>query len=659
MSAYIRKKAKSKYGNCTRLERTSQKQSSDTHKIPYYRVKRRREVELAAAMLPDLPVFDCRPCVGGTSLPRSGRVAWCVQSAVLARTCTHRVELRRYQEFLLMMNFPRLCNSFIDDHLPDVRAHSCPLMPTRILPRKRKESDLRFRGIPHSPNLGILFPRQFFASQKRSSAATHPKSKRFVFPGMNSLFSIPSDQPPTCSYITRTAVCPLASKVSGVASKFYTGLNSVFLRSLGRGWWFLVEGGKRGRRNCSWGRSEQLRPSRGNFARQQLSFPWEGGVGLVDILARGCSGKVRVGAGSCRIVAVQLAGEKRGTDKGDAATLIKCVIAAMRKTLCWRAVFSSYCMKPPDFQRHLDGVALECKGRGNGSTRENPPASGIAQPDSRTVLVPEEIWNGDRSVCQNLESLRGRGAQVGSALEEAAWPRTSIYFPRLSALPNPPSPPLTFPLQLLPPCTSHGGGVGLPAGWLAEPGQSGRWALREVINMRAQRRIVQSESSEPRGNSCSALSQGPKSSSRTKLLVHMKGTVTITKGTRVWLVLVRASPQSEIDSLARASSRRLPSSLSPPVLKHAAVERACREHHTQTVHESFTTLTEAHRAFYSYTHINKEGGIGALFQGLNSVDSRARRPVPAPLGSREEDEAHIEEVLLLPQTDGIVVPRTL
>ncbi|KAJ8894159.1 hypothetical protein PR048_006769 [Dryococelus australis] len=52
--------------------------------------------ETFGAMLPDLPVFDCHPCVGGTSLPRSGRVAWCVRSAVLARTCKHRVELRRY-----------------------------------------------------------------------------------------------------------------------------------------------------------------------------------------------------------------------------------------------------------------------------------------------------------------------------------------------------------------------------------------------------------------------------------------------------------------------------------------------------------------------------------------------------------------------------------
>ncbi|KAJ8897537.1 hypothetical protein PR048_002884 [Dryococelus australis] len=43
MSAILVKKAKSKYRNRIRLERTSQKQSSDTHKTPYDRVKRCRE----------------------------------------------------------------------------------------------------------------------------------------------------------------------------------------------------------------------------------------------------------------------------------------------------------------------------------------------------------------------------------------------------------------------------------------------------------------------------------------------------------------------------------------------------------------------------------------------------------------------------------------
>ncbi|KAJ8883723.1 hypothetical protein PR048_015577 [Dryococelus australis] len=43
MSAYTRQKANSKYRNCIRLERSSQKQSSDTHKTPYDRVKRCRE----------------------------------------------------------------------------------------------------------------------------------------------------------------------------------------------------------------------------------------------------------------------------------------------------------------------------------------------------------------------------------------------------------------------------------------------------------------------------------------------------------------------------------------------------------------------------------------------------------------------------------------
>ncbi|KAJ8880356.1 hypothetical protein PR048_016825 [Dryococelus australis] len=43
MSAYTRQKVKSKYRNCIRLERASQKQSSDTHKTVYDRVKRCRE----------------------------------------------------------------------------------------------------------------------------------------------------------------------------------------------------------------------------------------------------------------------------------------------------------------------------------------------------------------------------------------------------------------------------------------------------------------------------------------------------------------------------------------------------------------------------------------------------------------------------------------
>ncbi|KAJ8880329.1 hypothetical protein PR048_016796 [Dryococelus australis] len=43
MSAYTRQKGKSKYTNRMRLERASPKQSSDTHKTPYDRVKRCRE----------------------------------------------------------------------------------------------------------------------------------------------------------------------------------------------------------------------------------------------------------------------------------------------------------------------------------------------------------------------------------------------------------------------------------------------------------------------------------------------------------------------------------------------------------------------------------------------------------------------------------------
>ncbi|KAJ8891444.1 hypothetical protein PR048_003972 [Dryococelus australis] len=44
MYAYTRQKAKSKYRNRIRLERASQKQSSDTYKTPYVPVKRCREL---------------------------------------------------------------------------------------------------------------------------------------------------------------------------------------------------------------------------------------------------------------------------------------------------------------------------------------------------------------------------------------------------------------------------------------------------------------------------------------------------------------------------------------------------------------------------------------------------------------------------------------
>ncbi|KAJ8869083.1 hypothetical protein PR048_030644 [Dryococelus australis] len=42
---------------------------------------------------------------------------------------------------------------------------------------------------------------------------------------------------------------------------------------------------------------------------------------------------------------------KRGSNKGDAVTCIKCAIAAKRKALDWRAVFSSHCVYLWDFQR--------------------------------------------------------------------------------------------------------------------------------------------------------------------------------------------------------------------------------------------------------------------------------------------------------------------
>ncbi|KAJ8875339.1 hypothetical protein PR048_023234 [Dryococelus australis] len=43
--------------------------------------------------------------------------------------------------------------------------------------------------------------------------------------------------------------------------------------------------------------------------------------------------------------------EKRGSDKGDTTTHIKCALAAKRKALYWRAVFSSHCVYLWNFQR--------------------------------------------------------------------------------------------------------------------------------------------------------------------------------------------------------------------------------------------------------------------------------------------------------------------
>ncbi|KAJ8872675.1 hypothetical protein PR048_026287 [Dryococelus australis] len=59
MSAYTRQKAKLKYRNRVRLKRTSEKQSSDTHKTPYDRVKRGRErkINIKASERVNVDVF--------------------------------------------------------------------------------------------------------------------------------------------------------------------------------------------------------------------------------------------------------------------------------------------------------------------------------------------------------------------------------------------------------------------------------------------------------------------------------------------------------------------------------------------------------------------------------------------------------------------------
>ncbi|KAJ8873168.1 hypothetical protein PR048_026785 [Dryococelus australis] len=67
MSAYTRQKAKSKYSNRIRLERASEKQSSDSHKTPYVRVKRCRErkINIKASERVNVDVFtqNKRPSV--------------------------------------------------------------------------------------------------------------------------------------------------------------------------------------------------------------------------------------------------------------------------------------------------------------------------------------------------------------------------------------------------------------------------------------------------------------------------------------------------------------------------------------------------------------------------------------------------------------------
>ncbi|KAJ8865507.1 hypothetical protein PR048_033747 [Dryococelus australis] len=68
MSAYTRHKAKSKYRNRILLQRASQKQSSDTHKTPYDRVKRCREQPVESPALSRDGALDAR---GNVALNRS------------------------------------------------------------------------------------------------------------------------------------------------------------------------------------------------------------------------------------------------------------------------------------------------------------------------------------------------------------------------------------------------------------------------------------------------------------------------------------------------------------------------------------------------------------------------------------------------------------
>ncbi|KAJ8894536.1 hypothetical protein PR048_007193 [Dryococelus australis] len=76
ISAYTRQKAMSRYRNCIRLERASQKQSSDTHKTPYDRVKRcrGRKVNTKASERVNADVFtqNKRPCedAGDQTVPK-------------------------------------------------------------------------------------------------------------------------------------------------------------------------------------------------------------------------------------------------------------------------------------------------------------------------------------------------------------------------------------------------------------------------------------------------------------------------------------------------------------------------------------------------------------------------------------------------------------
>ncbi|KAJ8872281.1 hypothetical protein PR048_025883 [Dryococelus australis] len=73
VQAYTRQKAKSKHRNRIRLERASQKESSDTHKTPYDRVKQCREhkINIKASERANVDVFtqNKRPCPQHSQTP--------------------------------------------------------------------------------------------------------------------------------------------------------------------------------------------------------------------------------------------------------------------------------------------------------------------------------------------------------------------------------------------------------------------------------------------------------------------------------------------------------------------------------------------------------------------------------------------------------------
>ncbi|KAJ8893690.1 hypothetical protein PR048_006290 [Dryococelus australis] len=105
-SAYTRQKAKSKYRNRIRLERVSQKQSSETHKTPYDRVKRCRELSGGS-----LSLFLPTGCPG-TGTRRGSRLV------CLAGSAGHRRRAKHTSPTWMQTNKPRLAVSSCPASLP-------------------------------------------------------------------------------------------------------------------------------------------------------------------------------------------------------------------------------------------------------------------------------------------------------------------------------------------------------------------------------------------------------------------------------------------------------------------------------------------------------------------------------------------------------------